>query len=139
MSKATETVLEIDLRALKHNYLYLKGRLRPDTCFLGVVKAFAYGSDSIIIAKKLEALGVNYLAVAYAKEGVVLRDAGIRTPILVLHPLPVNFDEMIERCLEPSLYSPKILEGFLETAKKQDQKDYPVPVSYTHLRAHETD
>ncbi len=130
MSKATETILEIDLRALEHNYLYLKGRLRPETCFLGVVKAFAYGSDSVIIAKKLEALGVDYLAVAYVKEGVVLRDAGIRTPILVLHPLPVSFDEMIERCLEPSLYSPKILEEFLEAAKRHAQKDYPVHLKF---------
>lgn len=130
MSKATETVLEIDLRALEHNFLYLKGRLRPETGFLGVVKAFAYGSDSVIIAKKLEALGVDYLAVAYTKEGVVLRDAGIQTPILVLHPLPVSFDEMIERCLEPSLYSPKILEEFLEAAKRQAQKNYPVHLKF---------
>lgn len=130
MSKATETVLEIDLRALEHNYLYLKGRLRPETRFLGVVKAFAYGSDSVTIARKLEALGVDYLAVAYVKEGVVLRDAGIRTPILVLHPLPVSFDEMIERALEPSLYSPKILMEFLEVSKKKAQKNYPVHLKF---------
>lgn len=130
MSKATETVLEIDLRALEHNYRYLKGRLKPETRFLGVVKAFAYGSDSVIIAKKLEAMGADYLAVAYVKEGVVLRDAGIRTPILVLHPLPVSFDEMIERCLEPSLYSSKILSEFLQAAEKQGQTDYPVHLKF---------
>lgn len=130
MSKATETVLEIDLRALEHNYRYLKGRLKPETRFLGVVKAFAYGNDSVTIARKLEALDADYLAVAYVKEGVVLRDAGIRTPILVLHPLPVSFDEMIERCLEPSLYSPKILTEFLEVAKKHAQKDYPVHLKF---------
>ncbi len=130
MSKATETVLKIDLRALEHNYRYLKGRLKPDTRFLGVVKAFAYGSDSVIIAKKLEALGVDYLAVAYVKEGVVLRDAGILTPILVLHPLPVSFDEMIDRCLEPSLYSAKILDIFLKAAKKKAQTAYPVHLKF---------
>ncbi|WP_373519254.1 alanine racemase [Pricia sp.] len=130
MSKATETVLEIDLRALEHNYRYLRGRLRPETRFLGVVKAFAYGSESITIAKKLEALGADYLAVAYVKEGVVLRDAGIRTPILVLHPLPISFDEMIDRCLEPSLYSPKILEEFLDAAKRQVQTAYPVHIKF---------
>lgn len=130
MPKATETVLEIDLQALEHNYRYLKGRIRPETRFLGVVKAFAYGSDSVTIAKKLEGLGVDYLAVAYVKEGVALRDAGIRTPILVLHPLPVSFDKMIERCLEPSLYSPKILKEFLEAAKKQAQKNYPVHLKF---------
>lgn len=130
MPKATETVLEIDLRALEHNYRYLKGKLKPETRFLGVVKAFAYGSDSVTIAKKLEALGIDYLAVAYVKEGVALRDAGIRTPILVLHPLPVSFEEMIGRCLEPSLYSAKILKGFFDTVKKQGQRDYPVHLKF---------
>ncbi|HEA20030.1 hypothetical protein LCGC14_1437520 [marine sediment metagenome] len=130
MVKATETVLEIDLGALEHNFRYLKGRLNPETRFLGVVKAFAYGSDSVTIAKKLETLGVDYLAVAYVKEGVVLRDAGIRTPILVLHPLPVSFDEMIERCLEPSLYSRKILLEFISAAQKQGQHKYPVHLKF---------
>ncbi|MGB6153952.1 MAG: alanine racemase [Pricia sp.] len=130
MSKATETVLEIDLRALEHNFRYLKGRLKPETWFLGVVKAFAYGSDSVTIAQKLEDLGADYLAVAYVKEGVALRDAGIRTPILVLHPLPVSFDEMIERCLEPSLYSFKILTEFMNAAEKQGQTDYPVHLKF---------
>ena len=130
MSKATETVLEIDLRALEHNFRYLKGCLTPETRFLGVVKAFAYGSDSVVIAKKLEALGVDYLAVAYVKEGVVLREAGIRTPIMVLHPLPVSFDEMIARCLEPSLYSIKVLEEFMRAAQEHGQIDYPVHLKF---------
>jgi len=84
MPKATETVLEINLNHLEHNYRYLKGTLDRETKFLGVVKAFAYGSDAARIAQKLEELGVDYLAVAYVKEGVQLRDAGIKTPILVL-------------------------------------------------------
>lgn len=130
MPKATETVLEIDLRALEHNYCYLKGMLRPETRFLGVVKAFAYGSDSVVIAQKLERLGVDYLAVAYVKEGVALRDAGIRTPIMVLHPLPISFDEMVDRCLEPSLYSQKILSEFLDAAKNHGQKEYPVHLKF---------
>jgi alanine racemase len=130
MPKAQETVLEIDLRALEHNYRYLKGKLKPETRFLGVVKAFAYGSDPVAIAKKLEALEIDYLAVAYVKEGVALRDAGIRTPILVLHPLPVSFGEMIHRCLEPSLYSPKILQEFTDAAEKHGQKNYPVHLKF---------
>ena len=130
MPKTTETVLEINLRALEHNYHYLKQRLKPETRFMGVVKAFAYGSDSVIIAKKLEALGADYLAVAYVKEGVVLRDAGIRTPIMVLHPLPISFDQMMERCLEPSLYSRKNVEAFLKTAKAKKQKNYPIHLKF---------
>ncbi|MGB7393173.1 MAG: alanine racemase [Pricia sp.] len=130
MPKAEETVLEIDLRALEHNFHFLKGRLQSETRFLGVVKAFAYGSDPVVIAKKLEALGIDYLAVAYVKEGMALREAGIRTPILVLHPLPVSFEEIIGHCLEPSLYSAKILQEFIDVAKKKGQKDYPIHLKF---------
>ncbi|TMM59096.1 alanine racemase [Maribacter algarum] len=130
MPKTAETVLEINLNHLEHNYRYLKGKLKPETKFLGVVKAFAYGSDSIKIAQKLEKLGVDYFAVAYVKEGVQLRNAGIKTPILVLHPQAINFTELIECCLEPSIYSPKILMEFLEVAKELRQKEYPVHIKF---------
>jgi len=130
MPKATETVLEINLSNLEHNYNYLKGKLKPETKFLGVVKAFAYGSDAVKVALKLEALGVDYLAVAYVKEGVQLRDAGIKTPILVLHPQSCNFSALIERCLEPSLYSPHVLKEFLKIAKESAQKNYPIHIKF---------
>ena len=130
MAKALETVLEINLKALEHNYQYLKSRLQTKTKFLGVIKAFAYGSDAIQIAQKLENLGADYLAVAYVKEGVQLRDAGITIPILVLHPQPINFDEMIVHRLEPSIYSKKITQEFLAVAKKQKQKNYPIHLKF---------
>ncbi|WP_067030683.1 alanine racemase [Allomuricauda sp. CP2A] len=130
MGKIGETTLQIDLTALEHNYTYLRSKIAPKTKFLAVVKAFAYGSDMVSIAQKMEQLGVDYLAVAYVKEGVLLRDAGIKTPILVLHPLPSNFDEIIDRCLEPSLYSRKILSEFLQVAKSKNQKDYPVHIKF---------
>ncbi len=130
MSNIGETTLEVDLSALEHNFNYLKSKLKPKTKFLAVVKAFAYGSDMVMVAKKLEALGTDYFAVAYVKEGVLLRDAGITAPILVLHPQPINFAELIDRCLEPSLYSLRILRLFLEVAKDKAQKDYPVHLKF---------
>ncbi len=101
MPKTIETVLEINLTALGENYHYLKSRIKDSTRILGVVKAFGYGSDALVIAKELETLGVDYLAVAYVNEGVALRDVGVKTPILVLHPQPENFETLIHRCLEP--------------------------------------
>ncbi|MBU3027954.1 alanine racemase [Zobellia galactanivorans] len=130
MTKMGETVLEIDLSALEHNYRFLRSRLKDTTKFLGVVKAFAYGSDSVAIAKKLESLGADYLAVAYVKEGIVLREAGIRLPILVLHPLPVSFDRLLAYELEPNIYSVKILADFLQFAQKQGLKRYPIHVKF---------
>ena len=130
MPKAKETVLEIDLSALSHNFNYLKSKLKPQTKFLAVVKAFAYGSDSIEIAKHLEKLNVDYFAVAYVNEGVALRDAGITTPILVLHPQSVSFKILIDRCLEPSIYSTHVLDEFIKITKAQSQKDYPVHIKF---------
>lgn len=130
MPKAEETVLEIDLKALTHNFNYLKSKLKPETKFLAVVKAFAYGSDAIAVAKHLQAVGADYLAVAYVKEGVALRDAGVTLPILVLHPQPVNFKTLIDCCLEPSLYSRKVLTGFIKVATDLKQASYPIHIKF---------
>ena len=130
MGKIGETTLEINLSNLEHNYNFLKSRFSSSTKFLGVVKAFAYGSDMVAIAKKLESLGVDYLAVAYVREGILLRESGITLPILVLHPQPIHFKEIIYHCLEPSLYSPKVLKEFLHVAKLQGQNEYPVHIKF---------
>lgn len=130
MPKAVETVLEIDLKALKHNFEYIQSKLDNHTKILAVVKAFAYGSDLGTIALYLEKLNVDYFAVAYVSEGVALRDAGVKTPILVLHPQTVNFKTIIERCLEPSLYTSKILSEFIAIARQEKQNNYPVHIKF---------
>jgi alanine racemase len=130
MPKATQTILEIDLDALGHNYRYILSQLQEGTQLMAVVKAFGYGSDAIAVAKELEQLGVPYFAVAYTQEGVQLRDAGIETPILVLHPQEVNFETIITRCLEPCMYSKKTLQAFIAFAEKQEQKTYPVHLKF---------
>ena len=130
MPKTLETILEIDLKALKHNFEFLKSKLKANTKFLAVVKAFGYGSDSVEIAKYLQDLDVNYFAVAYVNEGVVLREFGITKPILVLHPQYVNFKLLIEKCLEPSLYSPKILKEFIKVSEEENQTNYPVHIKF---------
>ncbi len=125
-----DTVLQIDLGALAHNYAYLKSRLLPGTRFLGVVKAFAYGSDAVAIARKLEALGADYLGVAFTDEGIHLRENGIGLPILVLHPQPSGINELLAHCLEPNLYSRHIFSAFLEAARAHGQKSYPVHLKF---------
>ena len=128
MPEAKETVLEINLGNLAHNYHFLRSKIDKDVKFLSVVKAHAYGSDSVVIAKKLEELGTDYFAVAYVEEGVRLRENGITKPILVLHPQFTHFEEIIEHCLEPNLYSEKILRSFISIAEKLKQKNYPVHI-----------
>jgi len=130
MPKALETVLELDLKALTHNFDYLKSKLSNKVKFMAVVKAFAYGSDACLVAKHLQHLDVDYLAVAYTNEGVALREAGITKPILVLHPQPVNFKSLIKHCLEPSLYNAKVLNEFIAIATTEKQTNYPVHVKF---------
>ena len=130
MPKIQETVLELDLNALKHNLEYIKSKINNNTKILAVVKAFGYGTDAVTVAKYLELLKVDYFAVAYVKEGVALRDSGITTPILVLHPQPVNFEILIDNGLEPNLYNARVLNTFLEIAKKKKIKDYPIHIKF---------
>lgn len=125
-----QSFLEVDLRALEHNFNYLKSKLASHVKFMGVVKAYAYGSDSVAVAKKLEQLGADYLAVAFTNEGVTLRDAGVRVPILVLHPQPENFEQIIDRCLEPNIYSFKVLKAFIASAESKKQQHYPIHLKF---------
>ena len=126
----SQTVLEIDLNALRHNFDYLKSKLKPQTKVLAVVKAYAYGSDPVAVALELEAKHVDYFAVAYTSEGIALREGGIKTPILVLHPQPDTFEDIIEHCLEPNLYSYRVLNAFIALAEKQNLKQYPVHIKF---------
>ena len=123
------TVLEIDGSALVHNLNYFKQKLQPETKILAVVKAFGYGSDGVQVAKFLEDK-VAYFAVAYAHEGIALREAGIQTPILVLHPHLQNLQAIVAYRLEPALYNFNIFEAFLELASKAPLTNYPVHLKF---------
>ena len=119
------TTLEIDLDAVDFNLNFFKSKIKKTTKVLIVVKAFGYGTSSIEIAKHLEKK-VDYFGVAYTNEGVALREAGIKTPILVLHPQLANLKTLIEYNLEPNLYSEKILTEFINISKSEHLKKYPV-------------
>jgi len=114
MSKVLETRLEIDLNALESNFKLLRNYLSPDTKMMGVVKAFAYGTDSVLIGKHLIALGAEHLAVAYIEEGVRLRKAGVTVPILVFYPQLEELKDLIDYHLTPSVYTHRFLEGLCQ-------------------------
>ena len=130
MAKTTESILEIDLDALKHNYNYLSSKLKNETKLLAVVKAYGYGSDSCVIAAELVNLGIDYLGVAHTTEGEILRNAQIEVPVLVLHPLPAHFSLLIGSCLEPSIYSEKMLKEFIDFAEQNGQSQYPIHLKF---------
>ncbi len=117
--KAHETVLEINLNAIIHNLNYYQARLIPSTKIMVMVKAFSYGSGSFEIANILQFRNVDYLAVAYADEGMELRKAGITLPIMVMNPDEHSFDTMIDYNLEPEIYSFRILQQFSDTINRK--------------------
>ena len=123
------TVLEIDGNALLHNLNYFKQKLKPETKILAVVKAFGYGGDGIQIAKFLEDK-VDYFAVAYANEGIALREANVKTPILVLHPQIPNLKAIVDYRLEPNLYNFTIFNAFLKLADEAPLMNYPIHIKF---------
>jgi alanine racemase len=123
------TVLEIDGNALLHNLAYFKNKLKIKTKILAVVKAFGYGSDGVKVAKFLEDK-VDYFAVAYTHEGIALREADIKTPILVLHPQILNLEAIIEYRLEPNLYNFAIFTAFLKLADVLPLMNYPIHIKF---------
>lgn len=119
--KNHKTVLEIDLNALLHNLNVYSRFLKPDTKMMVMVKASAYGSGSTEVARLLEFQKVDYLAVAYADEGVQLRKDGIQLPVMVLNPEEATFDSLVRYNLEPEIYSIALLNQLLQYLSK-DQK-----------------
>jgi len=123
------TVLEINAKAVLHNLQYFKQKLQAKTKVLAVVKAFGYGSDGVEIAKIVQDQ-IDYFAVAYSSEGVALREAGIKTPILVLHPQIQNIPEIVKYSLEPNLYNFKIFDAFLKYADEAPLMNYPIHIKF---------
>lgn len=108
-----ETVLEIDLNAMRSNLLYFKEKLKKDVKLMVMVKAAGYGAGAKEVAELLEFNKVDYLAVAYTDEGVALRQAGISLPIMVMNAELTGHEALIKHRLEPEIFSLRSLEQFL--------------------------
>lgn len=118
--KVHETVFEINLNAMVHNVNVYRNKLKKGVKMMGMVKAFSYGAGSYEIAKVMEYNRMDYLAVAYADEGVALRKAGIKIPVMVMNPEPVAFDSIIQHNLEPEVYTFSMLEQLIKACNGQE-------------------
>ncbi|WP_395063510.1 bifunctional UDP-N-acetylmuramoyl-tripeptide:D-alanyl-D-alanine ligase/alanine racemase [Flavobacterium sp.] len=135
--KTHETVLEINLNAISHNLNFYKSKLNPDpslgelakqTKLMVMVKAFGYGNGGFEVAKLLSHHKVDYLGVAFADEGISLKNAGIDLPIMVLNPENTSFSAIIQHQLEPEIYSIKGLTAFLKIAEQKKLKNFPIHI-----------
>ena len=106
------TVARVDLAALKSNFAAIRryvssegGRTPP--AIIGVVKANAYGHGAPRVALALQEAGATMLACADIEEGIVLRQAGVRVPILVFGALSVSdLDGLFDFSLTPTISTP---------------------------------
>ena len=125
------TVLEVNLDALSHNLQHYRRQLQPGTKLMVMVKAFAYGAGSYEVASLLEFQRADYLAVAYADEGVALREAGISLPIMVMNPPPDSFGTLQHYRLEPEIYSFEMLTEYLAAFPVEVSASATPPLSHS--------
>jgi alanine racemase len=112
--------VEINLAALSNNIVQIRKLLRAGTQFMAVVKADAYGHGAVSVARAALKVGANTLGVATVPEGIELREAGIKAPILILGATytPEQVEAIARWQLEPTLCSAKqalIFSDILET------------------------
>ena len=118
--------LEINLPGCLENYRYFRSKLKPETRLLVLVKANAYGHGAIEFARLMEDAGADYLAVAYPVEGVELRKAGIKSPVLVLTAGTDFFPEIIENGLEPGIPNLCTLKALCAELGRRNITGFPI-------------
>ena len=123
-----DTIMEINLNAIRANLSVYRKTIPPSVKLMAMVKAFGYGTGGHEIASLLRQEGVDYLAVAFADEGIELRKAGVQLPIMVMNMNEDAFEMMTEYGLEPELYSIKILKSFTDFLTGRGISKYPVHI-----------
>lgn len=117
--KPAQSTLEVHLPTLRYNLEVIRQHLPPGTGVIGMVKAAAYGSGSWEVARLLADAGVAWLAVAYPQEGLLLRQHGVTTPILVLNA----------QGTEPAVFHQQGLSPCVGTLAELERLCIQVPVS----------
>ena len=126
--KVHQTILEVNLNALRDNLNYYRNNLGTGTKTVCMVKASAYGAGAMEIGRTLQECNVDYLAVAVADEGAELRKEGITTGIIVMNPEPSSFGTLFDNKLEPEVYGFGMLRALIEAACREGITDYPVHI-----------
>src|SRR5512142_2263467 len=114
------TVSLIDLDALRRNFRQIRAKVGPAVKVLSMVKANAYGHGAPEVARTLADEGTDAFGVATLEEGLELRQAGIRLPVLVVAGFyPGDLDRFIESKLTPVAHDPESLAHLEAGASKR--------------------
>jgi len=115
--------VNIDLDALAFNFHAASKFIGDDVKYMAVVKADAYGHDAVACSKRLEKEGADWLAVALPEEGIELREAGIKIPILCLRGYEGSApDDLLKYHITPVLYQPEKIAEFNKSAAELEVK-----------------
>lgn len=115
---------EVDLDAIRENMVHMKENIAENTKILAVIKTDGYGHGGVPIAKMLEQLDFmfGYAAATY-EEAHVLREAGVKKPILILgYTFPYCYEELIREEIRPAVYRRDTVEELAAAAAKAGQK-----------------
>ena len=126
--KVHQTILEVNLNALRDNLNSYRNNLNPETKTVCMVKAGAYGAGALEVGRTLQECNVDYLAVAVADEGAELRREGITTGIIVMNPEPSSYSTLFDNKLEPEVYSFGMLKSLIHAACHEGITDYPIHI-----------
>jgi len=127
--KTHQTILQVDLSAIIHNLHFFKKILHPETKIMAMVKAMSYGLGDAELINELCYHQVDYLAVAYADEGIILRKRNITRPIVVLGAEATGFDLMIRYHLEPEIFNLFYLKELILTLQNYPEIDnFPIHI-----------
>ena len=126
--KVHETILEVNLSAIVKNLNHYRSFMKPETKMVCMVKADAYGAGAVEVAKTLQDHNVDYLAVAVADEGVMLREKGITQGIMVMNPEMSSFSTLFQYHLEPEIYGFRLLDALIHAAEHEGITNFPVHI-----------
>lgn len=110
--------LVVDLAAIRENVARFKRHVGPGVQILAMLKAWAYGTELARVAGELQAAGVNWIGVAAADEGAMLRRAGVHLPVLVTLLDKGEVDKVIRYRLTPAVYSEDIARALIAAADR---------------------
>ncbi len=126
--KVHETILEVNLSAIIHNFNLYRSMLKPETKMVCMVKASGYGSGAHELVKTLQEHHCDYLAVAVADEGVSLRKEGVTIPIMVMNPEFSSLNTLFNYNLEPEIYSFRLLDVMIRETERRGIISYPIHI-----------
>lgn len=108
----------IDLTAIADNFDALRRALGPDVAVMPVVKSFGYGLDSVRLSRLFVERGAEALCVAYADEGILLRERGLSVPIVVQNALPHELDKIVLHGLSAEAVDEASVRALAQSARR---------------------